>query len=55
MIYDIEKIKGTNRYAICHMDSREIINANAGDKKRATKEAARMNGVTVKEFLKGRK
>lgn len=55
MIYDIEKIKGSSKYAICHADSREIIHGFCGDKKKIAKKAAEMNGMDYKTFIKERK
>jgi hypothetical protein len=54
MIYSISKEKGGQWY--CHpVDSKEPVPGSFGDKKKAVKVAARLNGMTVKEFLKERK
>lgn len=55
MIYDIEKIKGSSKYVVCHTDTREIIPGFAGDKKKAMKKAAELNGVDTKTFMKERR
>ena len=54
MIYSISKEKGGQWF--CHpVDSKEAVPGSFGDKKKAVKVAARLNGMTVKEFLKERK
>lgn len=50
--YDIAKEKGGQWY--CH-DGKVIVPGSYGDKKHAIKTAARLNGITTKEFLKKRK
>ena len=54
MNYSISKEKGGQWF--CHqVDSKEAVPGSFGDKKKAVKVAARLNGLTVKEFLKERK
>lgn len=54
MNYSISKEKGGQWF--CYpVDSKEAVPGSFGDKKKAVKVAARLNGMTVKEFLKERK
>lgn len=54
MNYSISKEKGGQWF--CHpVDSKEAVPGSFGDKKKAAKVAARLNGTTVKEFMKERR
>lgn len=52
MQFDISKEKGGQWF--CHQDGK-VVPGSYGDKKHATKHAAKLNGMTTKEFLKERK
>lgn len=54
MKYTVDKEKGGQWF--CHpVDSMNPVQGSFGDKKKAVSTAAKMNGMTVKEFLKERK
>ena len=52
MDFDVMKEKG-GQYYITHFGQK--VPGTFGDKKKVIKQAAHMNGLTVKEFLKERK
>ena len=53
MNYSISKEKGGQWF--CHqVDSKEAVPGSFGDKKKAVKVAARLNGMSVEDFLKER-
>ena len=52
MEFDISKEKGGQWF--CHQNG-QVVSGSYGDKKHAIKIAARLNGMTTKEFLKKRK
>ena len=52
MEFDIAKEKGGQWF--CHQDG-QVVPGSHGDKKHAIKYAAKLNGMTTKEFLKERK
>lgn len=52
MEFDISKEKGGQWF--CHKNG-QVVPGSYGDKKHAIKHAAKLNGMTTKEFLKERK
>lgn len=52
-MYDIVKQRGTSLYYVTH--DGEKISAPFKDKKAAARLAAKMNSMTMKEFMKARK
>ena len=52
MEFDISKEKGGQWF--CHHNGK-VVPGSYGDKKHAIKHAAKLNGMTTKEFLKERK
>lgn len=52
MEFDISKEKGGQWF--CHQNG-QVVPGSYGDKKHAIKYAAKLNGMTTKEFLKERK
>ena len=52
-MYDIVKQRGTSLYYVTH--DGEKISAPFKDKKMAARMAAKLNGMSMKEFMKARK
>ena len=52
-MYDITKERGANIYYVTYKGER--VSAPFKDKKAAARLAAKMNGMTMKEFMKARK
>lgn len=52
-MYDIVKQRGTSLYYVTH--DGEKISAPFRDKKMAARMAAKLNGMSMKEFMKARK
>lgn len=49
-MYEVNKIQGSSKYAI-FLDG-VIVPNSKGDKKKVTRHAAELNGMSYKEFLK---
>lgn len=55
MEYMVSKEKGNNLYYVHKVGDKTPIPGTYGDKKKAMKTAAKMNGVDLKTFLRMRK
>lgn len=55
MNYEVSKEKGNENWFCYEISSNNIIPDSYGDKKKALKIAAKLNSLTLKEFLKSRK
>lgn len=53
MQYDISKEKGGRYFITCN--GNPVPGSYNSDKKKVIKQAAKMNGMSTKDFLKGRK
>ena len=50
-MYTVEKVKGASQYIIVDENGNVVPNS-AGEKKKVTKKAAAMSGMTLKEYYK---